>query len=121
MSQGAAERESLRRDKLDVMICAPAAKRSSVRVGVWARRARKRREDGADDHALNTDSKLASLRASNAGAVSPRQSRINPAISELCFIPNACSTDDFNKEVHLNPAAIAYNDPARTAAKRWPR
>ena len=44
--------------------------------GVRGEKSRERREDGADDHPLNDDSKLASLCGSNAGRVSPRRSRI---------------------------------------------
>ena len=58
------------------MICAPAAARPAFRVGAWDRNGRERSEDGADDHLLQTGSKLASLWGNRAGTVSPRRSRL---------------------------------------------
>jgi hypothetical protein len=57
------------------MICVPAAGRPAFRVGAWDRNGREHREDGADDHLLQTGSKLASLWGDRAGTVSPRRSR----------------------------------------------
>ena len=51
--------------------------------GVRGGKGRERREDGADDHHLNNDSKLASLRESNAGTVLPRRSRID-RLANIC-------------------------------------
>lgn len=62
------------------MICAPAAKRSSFRVGARARNARERREDGADDHL--PERQTWSLCGKLGGTVSPRRSRITGDILE---------------------------------------
>ena len=45
--------------------------------GIRGGKGRERREDGADDHPLNNNRKLATLCESNASTVSPRRSRIS--------------------------------------------
>jgi hypothetical protein len=63
-----------RRDQLTVMICAPAAKRSTFRKGMRDGKGRERREDGADDH--TNARKLGSLCGKQGGHSLPRRSRI---------------------------------------------
>ena len=56
-----------------VMICAPAAKRSTFRKGMGDGNGRERREDGVDDHPTQKAQTRESVRS---GTVSPRRSRI---------------------------------------------
>ena len=63
-----------------VMICAPAVERPAVRMGGWGRNSRKHREDGADDHP--PEGQTRSLCGGLRRAQSPRGTAASKGLAE---------------------------------------